>query len=63
MTLQLPLFALAACVLEPFEHGSVVPGPEGMVQAPKLYLLCGSPEMRDQQLAGEKVPGSEQRGW
>lgn len=62
-TLQLTVFDLAARILEPFEHRPVVTGPEGMVHPPKLYLLPGSPEMRDQELAREKVPGSEQRGW
>lgn len=33
----------------------MVPDPEGMVHSLKLYLLPGSPEMRDQELAGEKV--------
>lgn len=62
-TLLLTVFGLVACVLQPFEHWPVVPGPEGVVQSSKLYLLCGSPEMRDQELAGEKVPGSAPRGW
>ena len=36
--------------------------PEGMVQSLKLDLLPGTPEMTDEELAWEKVPGGEQRG-
>lgn len=34
----------------------MVPSSEGVVHSPKLQLLAGSPEVRDQELAGEEVP-------
>ena len=61
-TLQLTVFDLMALILKPFENWLVVLDPEGMVQSLKLCLLPGSPEMTDQELAWEKVPGIEQRG-
>lgn len=33
--------------------------PETMIHSPKRYLLAGSPEVRDQDLAGIVVPGRE----
>lgn len=61
-TLQLTVFDLMALILKPFENWLVVLDPEGMVQSLKLCLLPGSPEMTDEELAWEKVPGIEQRG-
>ncbi|TNN57238.1 hypothetical protein EYF80_032572 [Liparis tanakae] len=58
--LQLAVRDLLAGGLQPSEHRPVLPDPVGMVRSPKLHLLLRSPEIRDQELAGEKVPGSEQ---
>lgn len=58
-TLQLSVFDLAACLLHPLEHWQVVLSPERMVCSPKRYLLGRSPEMRDQELTREIVPGSQ----
>lgn len=62
MTLELAVFDPLARFLEPFQHWPVVPDAVGVVQPAELYLLLRSPEMRDQELAGEKVPGSAQKG-
>lgn len=55
--LELAIFDTAACVLQPCDDGPVVLSSERMVHSSELYLLCGSPELRDQDLAWEKVPG------
>lgn len=55
VTLKLNIFDFVTCVLESSEHWPMVLGPEGMVHTPKGHLLLRSPEMRDQELAGEKV--------
>lgn len=34
----------------------MVPSSEGVVHSPKLQLLAGSPEVRDQELTGEEIP-------
>lgn len=60
--LELALFDTAARLLQPCDDGPVVPGPEGMVHSSELHLLPGSPELRDQDLPWEKVPGRRQRG-
>lgn len=60
--LELAVFDTAARLLQPRHDGPVVPGPEGMVHSSELHLLPGSPELRDQDLPWEKVPGRGQRG-
>lgn len=57
--MQLSIFDLAACLLHPLEHWQVVLSPDRMVHSPKRYLLVRSPEMRDQELTREIVPGSQ----
>lgn len=58
-TLQLFVLDQAACVLHTLENRHVVLSPETMIHSLKFYLLAGSPEVRDQDLAGIVVPGSE----
>lgn len=56
-TLQLSVLDPAARVLHPLEHRPVVLRPATMIRSPKSHLLAGSPEVRDQDLAGIVVPG------
>lgn len=51
------VFDVAAFVLQTRDEGPVVPSSEGVVHASELHLLPGIPEVRDQDLTGEKVPG------
>lgn len=55
--LELAGFDTVACVLQPCDDGPVVLSSERMVHSSELYLLSGSPELRDQDLPWEKVPG------
>lgn len=55
--LELAVFDTAACVLQRCDDGPVVLSSERMVHSSELYLLPGSPELRDQDLPWEKVPG------
>lgn len=50
------IFDLLTRVLKSFEHRQLVPSSEGVVHSPKLQLLAGSPEVRDQELTGEEIP-------
>lgn len=59
-TSQVTIFHLVACILELFEHCLVALCPVGMIESPKLQLLLGGPEMRNQKLTREKVPECEQ---
>lgn len=47
----------AARVPQRCDDGPVVLSSEGVVRPSKLHLLSGIPEMRDQDLPGEEVPG------
>lgn len=51
------VFDVAAFVPQACDEGPVVPSSEGVVRASELDLLPGIPEVRDQDLPGEKVPG------
>lgn len=51
------VFDAPARVHQTCDDGPVVPSAEGVVHPPKLHLLSGIPEMRDQDLPGEEVPG------
>lgn len=55
--LELAVFNAVACVLQPCDDGPVVLSSERMVDSSELHLLRGSPELRDQDLPWEKVPG------
>lgn len=59
---ELDLFDMAAGVLQTCDDGPVVPSSERVVHSSKLHLLSGTPEMRDQDLPGEEVPGDDGGG-
>lgn len=60
---ELAVFDTAACVVQPCDDGPVVLSSERVVHSSELHLLPGSPELRDQDLPWEKVPGrGKERG-
>lgn len=59
---ELAVFDTVARLLQTCDDGLVVPSSERVVHSSKLHLLSGIPEMRDQDLPGEEVPGRG-RSW
>lgn len=54
---EIPVSDTAAGALQSCDGGPVVLSSERVVHCSELHLLPGIPEMRDQDLPGEEVPG------
>lgn len=57
---ELAVLHTAAGVLQTCDDGPVAPSSERVVHSSKLHLLSGIPEMRDQDLPREEVPGRKE---